>query len=104
MFEIIQPYLRDLFTGIIGIFIGWFPNRKKEAINNKQAIVDLYQNTLTDLKARYEEKYIDLKQTFDEKLANVNLEIMILKKNLEDWKKKYFNLKKDFENYKNEHP
>ena len=104
MFELIQPYLDNIITLVLGGFIGWFPNRKKEAITNQQSIVDLYQESLTDLKTRYEEKYQDLKSTFDEKLNLCNSRIEDLGKSLEDWKKKYFNLKSDFDKYKKEHP
>lgn len=104
MFELIQPYLDNIITLVVGGFIGWFPNRKKEAINNQQSIVDLYQESLTDLKGRYEEKYQDLKMSFDQKITNVSTELEELKKSLNDWKKKYFNLKSDFEKYKKEHP
>jgi molecular chaperone GrpE (heat shock protein) len=104
MFELIQPYLDNIITLVLGGFIGWFPNRKREAITNQQTIVDLYQDSLTDLKNRYEEKYQDLKSTFDEKLNSCNSKIDELGKALEDWKKKYFNLKNDFDKYKKEHP
>lgn len=104
MFEILQPYIDNIITLLLGGFIGWFPNRKKEAITNQQSIVDLYQESLTDLKVRYEEKYQDLKLTFDEKISNVSNELSELRKSLDEWKKKYFTLKKDFDNYKKEHP
>ena len=104
MFELIQPYLDNIITLVLGGFIGWFPNRKKEAITNQQSIVDLYQESLTDLKVRYEEKYQDLKLSFDQKITNVSEELEELKKSLNDWKKKYFGLKRDFDNYKKEHP
>lgn len=103
MYEILEPYLQNAVFALVGMFVMWFPNRKKESINNQQSIVDLYQDSLTDLKTRYEEKYQDLKMTFENKLENVMNDIDILKKSLEDWKKKYFNLKKDFDNYKKEH-
>lgn len=104
MFEIIQPYLDNIITLVLGGIIGWYPNRKKEEILNQQTIVDLYQDSLTDLKTRYEEKYQDLKSTFDDKLNACNSKIDELGKSLDEWKKKYFNLKKDFDNYKKEHP
>lgn len=104
MFELLQPYLDNIITLVLGGFIGWFPNRKREEITNQQTIVDLYQDSLTDLKIRYEEKYQDLKSSFDQKFANVSAELEELKKSLDDWKKKYFNLKSDFEKYKKEHP
>jgi molecular chaperone GrpE (heat shock protein) len=104
MFEILQPYIDNIITLLLGGFIGWFPNRKKEQITNQQSIVDLYQESLTDLKLRYEEKYQDLKLTFDEKISNVSNELSELRKSLDEWKKKYFTLKKDFDNYKKEHP
>lgn len=104
MFEILKPYIGEATMLIVGGLIGWFPNRKKSDIENKQSIVDLYQESLTDLKLRYEEKYQDLKQSFDSKMVLVLDEVQDLKKSLNDWKKKYFSLKRDFDNYKKEHP
>lgn len=104
MIEIIKPFLGEIVSAFIGMFVVWFPNRKKQTIDNNQSIVDLYQDSLTDLKARYEEKYQDLKLTFEEKLNAFSTKIDGLEKSLDEWKKKYFNLKKDFDNYKKEHP
>jgi len=104
MFEVIKPYLGEMFAAVIGGVIGYLPNRKKSRIDNQQAIVDLYQESLTDLKERYEEKYQDLKATFDAKLVKVVTELETLKKSLNDWRKKYFTLKKDFDQYKKDHP
>ncbi len=104
MFEIIQPYLDNIITLVLGGLIGWFPNRKKQAIDEQQTLIDLYQDSLTDLKTRYEEKYQDLKTTFDEKLAQFSNKIDALERSIDEWKKKYFNLKRDFDKYKKEHP
>ncbi|MEO6176936.1 MAG: hypothetical protein ABIP27_17415 [Flavobacterium circumlabens] len=104
MFQSLQPYFNELASALIGMFVIWWPNRKKQKIDNHQAIVDLYQDTLTDLKTRYEEKYQDLKSTFDLKLNAFSNKIDGLQQSLDEWKKKYFNLKKDFDNYKKEHP
>lgn len=104
MFERLQPYFSELVSGLIGMFVIWLPNRKKQNIDNQQAIVDLYQDSLTDLKTRYEEKYQDLKSNFDLKLDAFSTKIDGLQQSLDEWKKKYFNLKKDFDNYKKEHP
>lgn len=104
MFEIIQPYLDNIISSVVGGLVVWLPTRKREAINTQQTLIDLYQDSLTDLKARYEEKYQDLKATFDEKLSAFSNKIDGLEKSLDDWKKKYFNLKKDFDQYKKEHP
>lgn len=115
MFEIFKPYVGETLTLIVAGFIAWFPNRKKSDVEAKQSIVDLYQDSLTDLKQRYEEKFQDLKSGYDEKYENLKSnfdnkmsELLIvvndLKKELGDWKKKYFNLKRDFDNYKKDHP
>ena len=104
MFEIIKPYMGEMLTLLIGGFIGWFPNRKKNRIDNQQAIVDLYQETLTDLKQRYEEKYQDMKSTFELRFDEMQRELSTVKKSLNDWRKKYFSLKKDFDQYKKDHP
>ncbi len=104
MIELLKPFLGEIVSALIGMFVVWFPNRKKQTIDNNQSIVDLYQDSLTDLKARYEEKYQDLKLTFDGKLNTFSEKIDGLEKSLDQWKKKYFSLKTDFDKYKKEHP
>ncbi len=115
MFEILKPYVGETVTLVIAGLIAWFPNRKRNDVDVKKGIVDLYQDSLTDLKARYEEKYQDLKasyeirfedlkKSFDGKMNDFASEVEELKKSLNDWKKKYFNLKRDFDNYKKDHP
>lgn len=100
----IEPFISNAFSVIVGGFAAWFFQRKMSKVNLEKGIVDLYQDSLTDLKFRYEEKYADLKVTFDSKLGIVQQEVDFLRKNLEDWRKKYYDLKQDFEKYKSDHP
>jgi len=104
LYTIIEPYLSNGFSVIVGGFGTWFFQRKISKVNLEKGIVDLYQDSLTDLKNRYAEKYADMKETYDNKLQNVLSDVELLKSNVEDWKKKYYDLKRDFEKYKKEHP
>ena len=45
-----------------------------------------------------------LKNEYDLKFANTNLQIQQLKKDQEMWKNKYTSLKKEFDAYKKKHP
>lgn len=97
MIDLIQPYLGELITALVAGFGGWFFQRKQKhaeleslKANNSQKIVDLYQESLDDLKKRYEERFQELHREVD-----------LLRKNVELWKAKYRDLKKEFEDYKN---
>lgn len=104
LIQSLKPFFGEIGTGLATMLVMWFLNRKKQDIDNNQSIVDLYQDSLTDLKNRYEEKYIDLKATFDHKLNTVLGRMSELEKDIEDWKKKYYDLKRGFDRYKKEHP
>jgi DNA repair ATPase RecN len=115
MWEVMQPYIGEALAAIVGGFVVWYPNRLKTRAEGQQAILDMYQESLTDLKQRYDEKYEDLKtrydekynelkETFDLRLKNVTSELENVKLLLEDWKRKYFALKKEFDQYKKDHP
>lgn len=102
--HILEPYFGNAVSLFFGGLATWWFQRKKDRVDLEKGIVDLYQDSLTDLKGRYQDKYDDLKSTYDEKFQVVQKEVEYLKQNLEDWKKRYFDLKRDFEKYKKEHP
>lgn len=93
--ELIKQHLTEILTAVAGISAWLFERKKRkqdiQSANDvhQQHIVDLYQETLDDLKARY-----------DQKFAELDKEIQLLRKNLDLWKDKYRNLKSEFETYK----
>lgn len=103
MIDFIQLYFREMITAMIAGFGTWFIQRKQKHVelsqktaeleslkaNNSQKIMDMYQEALNDLKIRYDEKFSELHK-----------EINILRRNVELWKEKYRDLKKEFEAYK----
>ncbi|HIB37987.1 hypothetical protein [Mesonia sp.] len=93
-------HLGELATALIAGFCGWLFQRKQkhaelEALkaDNGQKIIDLYQESLDDLKKRYEERFTELHR-----------EVELLRKNVELWKNKYRDLKKEFDLYRTKHP
>ncbi|MEH0007891.1 MAG: hypothetical protein V6Z82_04130 [Flavobacteriales bacterium] len=62
--------------------------------------MDLYQEALNDLAARYEKRLAFLKQACDEQFQSLQAEIKALKRNLALWKQKYRTLKRALENDK----
>lgn len=106
---------------VLGGLAGWiFERQRKRAelksiqADSSQKIVDLYQEALDDLKVRYEEKFEFTEVQYNLKTANLikgfeerhqhleqKLEKMI--KEQEMWKKKYTELKREFENYRTKH-
>ena len=77
----------------------WLFERKKrhqeiQSTNDihQQHIVDMYQEALTDLKNRYDSKFLELEK-----------EIQLLRENLDLWKGKYRTLKKEFDDYRKQH-
>lgn len=132
MGDFLQKYLAEILTAFsitsIAGFSGWFWERKRKGVEVKnlqtegnkaeadygKAIMDMYQEALTDLKLRYEERlkdlkdkyeerYIFLKNEYDLKFENLNLQMEKLKKDQEMWRNKYNSLKKEFDAYKMNH-
>jgi len=100
--ELLQNNIGLIITTITGLLAWLFERTQRKAESKKaeqniqetetkhqQQVVDLYQEALTDLKKRYDEKFNDLDE-----------EIKQLRKNLELWKTKYKTLKEEFEGYK----
>ncbi|MFV8280565.1 hypothetical protein ACNKXS_03420 [Christiangramia marina] len=118
MIEILKPYLGELLVLIIGSLLGWFVERKRKKVEvrnltvegNKaeadysKSMLDIYQDALTDLKDRYEEKFCFLKKEYDLQFTNLNLRMERLKKDQEMWKNRYSKLKREFEDYRKSHP
>ena len=111
MRDFFQKYLGELLTAVIGGFAGWFFQRrmKRAAVHaaqadNQQKIMDLYQEALDDLEARYEKRLAFLKRECDERFQSLQAEIKALKQNLERWKQKYRTLRRAVEDDKAKQP
>lgn len=103
----ISNHIDALIAGGIGAIGVWWQNianKKKynaEAnsleIDNLAKSVELYKGLVDDLEKRFQKKH-----------EENQVEIEGLKKKLDEvteyWKKRYNDLKKDFEQYKQEHP
>jgi hypothetical protein len=107
MSEFIREYfgmlLGGTITGGLAGFFAWFWKRKSSKADYSKSIIDLYQEALTDLKNQYEGRYVFLKNEYDLKFANLNLQLEQVKKDQEMWKNKYSSLKKEFDAYKKKH-
>ena len=118
MFEILQPYFSEAFSGFMGGFIAWFFTRRKQnaevtttEIDNGAKVVDLYKSALDDLSKRYEDKYKHVEQMsknisdlFDAKEKTLLQEIEYHKKQTALYKKMYDDKVREFTKYKKEHP
>ena len=97
LLEHIEVIIGYIF-GAGGMFTAWTERKKrrqefvKAETQNQQQVVDLYQEALDDLKKRYDEKFSELET-----------EIKQLRTNLDLWKSKYRDLKKEFDTYKKDH-
>ncbi len=96
--EFFKQHITEILTAIAGVSAWLFERKKRhqeiQTANDvhQQHIVDMYQEALTDLKTRYDGKFLELEK-----------EIQLLRKNLDLWKDKYRNLKSEFETYKKNH-
>ncbi len=107
MEDFILEHLGKLITGLVAGFLGWLFQRKQKhaelermraelqsvKADGSQKIVDLYQEALDDIKTRYDIKFKELHN-----------ELAQLRRNVELWKTKYRDLKKEFVQYKEKHP
>lgn len=96
--DILKNHIGEIITAIAGLGAWSFERNKrkqelkKQETETNQSVVDLYQEALDDLKKRYDVKFSDL-----------DLEIKLLKDNLNLWKGKYRTLKKEFDEYRKHH-
>jgi len=118
MIEFFKPFFGELLVLVLGSFLGWFfeRKRKKQEVKNlkvegnkaeadySKSMLDIYQDALSDLKNRYEEKFDFLKKEYDLQFTNLNLRMEKMKKDQEMWKNRYNSLKSEFDNYKKTHP
>jgi len=107
MGEFIREYFGLLvggtITGGLAGFFTWFWKRKSSKVDYSKSIVDLYQDTLDDLKIRYEERFAFLKREYDYKFSALSIKMEALEKEQNMWKNKYASLKKEFDAYKKKH-
>jgi hypothetical protein len=95
MIEFLKTHVVELLTFIGGISAwGYERNKrkleiKKSETDNNKSIMDLYQEALDDLKKRYDIKFTEIQE-----------EMEVLRKRLEDEQTKYTSLKKAFDTYK----
>lgn len=107
MVEFITEYFGMLvggtITGGLAGFFTWFWKRKSSKADYAKSIVDLYQDTLDDLKQRYEERYLFLKSEYDYKFSVMEAKMEAMEKGGNMWKNKYNELMKTFAAYKRAH-
>ena len=110
MNEFLQRYLGEMITALIAGFGAWFFERKRKKVevqnlnaDYSKSIMEMYQNALTDLKDRYEERYTFLKNEYDLKFQHLNLKMEQMQKDQEMWKNKYTSLKKEIDLEKKKH-
>lgn len=112
MLEILKTHLFEILVGSggIGALGGWWNERNKRKqelerakTQNIQAVVDLYQEALTDLKGRYDGTILEMKSQYDLKFATLESDVKKLRENVNLWKAKYSSLKKEFDDYRQKH-
>ena len=109
MEQLILDHIGTLITGVIGA-IGWIFQYKKRKTENKRSALELEQLKLELSKGNtenqssvvdlYQEALDDLKKRYDLKFKDLETEIELLRKNLENEKRKYQELKRSFQEYK----
>ncbi|GIZ09976.1 hypothetical protein [Flavobacterium sp. UMI-01] len=118
MIDLIQPYLSESITALLGGFITWVFTRKRQSvdintteIDNGSKVVTLYKEALDDLEGRYENKYKHLEEMsknieslFEKKEQVLLQEIDYHKKQAALYKKMYDDKVREFNKYKKEHP
>lgn len=109
MGELLKPYISQIILAISGIAAWLFErNKRKEDLKsaqmqNIQAVVDLYQEALSDLKIRYDGTITELKKEYDFKFLELDKNMKNLRDNVNLWKAKYRKLKDEFDTYKSKH-
>jgi hypothetical protein len=111
MIEFAREYLGEGIALLLGGLINWIFNKRKEKatvttteIENGSNVVKMYKDALDDLPPRYEKKFNDLNELFEQKVQILKEEIDFLKKERDLWKKKFNDLRREYIKYKQEHP
>jgi len=109
MLEILKPYIGEIIIGVSGLF-AWLNERKKRhqeldaaRTQNIQAVVDLYQDAIADLRKNYDSTIKEMKENYAEKFESLDKDIKALRENVNLWKGKYTKLKNEFEKYRESH-
>ncbi len=107
MKTLLMDYIGELITaflGLFGMYITNLMNRKKHRAEIKSYELDNMEKSVTF----YQRLLDDVEQRFDKKLTENSKEIENLRNKLEEtkkyWQERYNTLKKEFDNYKKEHP
>ena len=101
--EFVDKYIGEIITAVLGL-LGMFGtnliNKRKLNAENRSAELD------NELKARdiYKTMLDDVKKEIQEQRTEIDALKKKLKEEIEYWKKRYDSLKKDFEQYRTEHP
>lgn len=125
MMNFLMEYLGEFLAVVSTGFVAWFFNRKGKKLENSQKIIDLYNEALAKLKIQYDERYefleseyknrddilkesydlkfSKLKEVYDSKFSELKKELQRLKQSQTIWRKKYLDLKKEFDHYKANH-
>lgn len=109
MIEFLNPYISEIILAISGLGAWLFErNKRKEDLKsaqmqNIQAVVDLYQEALSDLKLRYDGTIVELKKDYDLKFLELEKSMKALRDNVNLWKGKYRKLKDEFDEYRSQH-
>ncbi|NHN26752.1 hypothetical protein FIA58_013790 [Flavobacterium jejuense] len=109
--EFLKDYIGEAIALFLGGLINFIFNKRKEKatvttteIENGSNVVKMYKDALDDLPPRYEKKFNDLNELFDQKERILKEEIDFLKKERDLWKKKFNDLRREYIKYKQEHP
>lgn len=111
IFDFLKEYLGEGIALLVGGLIKWIFDKRKERaevtgdeIENGASVVKLYKDALDDLPTRYDAKFTELNELFEQKVKILKEEIEFLKRERDLWKKKYNDLYKEYQKYKKEHP
>lgn len=109
MIEFIKPFLPEILTGVLGLG-AWANERnkrkqdvKRAETQNIQAVLDLYQDAIMDLRKNYDATIQEMKMNNAAKFSQLEEDIKKLRENVNLWKTKYTKLKKDFDDYRSKH-
>ncbi len=73
----LEQYIPELMTLVLGAFLGWFPNRKKQRVDTKQIEVDVLEKSLQvlhkDVVEPLTERFVLLQNDYNDVLTQLKL-------------------------------
>lgn len=102
VFELMKELWSELLLGLTGLSAYLYERNKRRSqkVDTGEKIIEMYQNSLDDLRLRFEAKYESQQKDLDMcslRITELKKELFEMEEEVEKWKNKYLDAKKELE-------